>query len=164
MPVPAVVATDLVVVEADFALAGLEGLLDCPAAAGDGHWLLVRRSLADPRDLAYYLCYGPATTSLGDLVHVAGSRWAIEETFQTGKGEVGLDHYQVRRYDGWYRHTTLAMFAHAFLTLPEIRRLLARLIWHRTPDVDSVLSWSRWRRRHQAGARRCHYAARGALP
>ena len=76
-----------------------------------------RRSLADPRDLAYYLCYGPATTSLGDLVHVAGSRWAIEETFQTGKGEVGLDHYQVRRYDGWYRHTTLAMFAHAFLTV-----------------------------------------------
>lgn len=86
-------------------------------AAGDGHWLLVRRSLADPRDLAYYLCYGPAATSLGDLVHVAGSRWAIEETFQTGKGEVGLDHYQVRRYDGWYRHTTLAMFAHAFLTV-----------------------------------------------
>jgi len=53
---------------------------------------------------------------LATLVAVAGTRWAIEETFQTGKGEVGLDHYQVRRYDGWYRHMTLAMFAHAFLT------------------------------------------------
>jgi len=51
------------------------------------------------------------------LVAVAGKRWAIEETFQTGKAEVGLDHYQVRRYDGWYRQMTLAMFAHAFLTV-----------------------------------------------
>jgi SRSO17 transposase len=83
---------------------------------GTRSWLLVRRSLRDG-ERAYYLCRAPAPTALADLVRVAGARWAIEETFQTGKGEVGLDHYQVRRYDGWYRHMTLAMFAHAFLTV-----------------------------------------------
>jgi SRSO17 transposase len=79
--------------------------------------LLVRRSLTDPTDLAYYLCYGPEHTPLRELVRVAGARWAIEETFQTAKGQVGLDQYQVRRYDSWYRHITLAMLAHAFLTV-----------------------------------------------
>ena len=81
------------------------------------YWLLVRRSLTDPTDLAYYLCHGPEATPLRELVRVAGARWAIEETFQTAKGQVGLDQYQVRRYDGWYRHITLAMLAHAFLTI-----------------------------------------------
>jgi SRSO17 transposase len=82
-----------------------------------GYWLLVRRSLTDPEDLAYYLCHGPERTPLRELVRVAGARWAIEETFQTSKGQVGLDQYQVRRYDSWYRHITLAMLAHAFLTI-----------------------------------------------
>ena len=81
------------------------------------YWLLVRRSLADPDDLAYYVCYGPERTPLRELVRVAGARWAIEETFQTAKGQVGLDQYQVRRYDSWFRHITLAMLAHAFLTV-----------------------------------------------
>jgi SRSO17 transposase len=82
-----------------------------------GYWLLVRRNLSDPTDLAYYLCHGPERTPLRELVRVAGARWAIEETFQTAKGQVGLDQYQVRRYDSWYRHITLAMLAHAFLTV-----------------------------------------------
>ena len=82
-----------------------------------GYWLLVRRSLTDPDDLAYYLCHGPERTPLRELVRTAGARWAIEETFQTAKGQVGLDQYQVRRYDSWYRHITLAMLAHAFLTV-----------------------------------------------
>jgi len=82
-----------------------------------GYWLLARRSLTDPTDLAYYLCYGPPNTPLRELVRVAGTRWAIEETFQSAKGQVGLDQYQVRRYDAWYRHITLVMLAHAFLTV-----------------------------------------------
>ena len=81
------------------------------------YWLLARRSLTDPDDLAYYLCHGPERTPLRELVRVAGARWAIEETFQTAKGQVGLDQYQVRRYDSWYRHITLAMLAQAFLTV-----------------------------------------------
>ncbi len=84
---------------------------------GPEHWLLARRSLTDPTDLAYYLAAAPAHTPLRELARIAGVRWAIEETFQTAKNEVGLDHYQVRRYPSWYRHITLAMLAHAFLTI-----------------------------------------------
>jgi hypothetical protein len=43
------------------------------------------------------------------------------------------------------------------LTVPELRRLLVRLLWHRAPDPTLTLGWSIWRRRHQATARRCHY-------
>ena len=84
---------------------------------GKGHWLLARRSIAKPGELAYYVCFGPAGTSLEELVRVAGTRWAIEECFEEAKGEVGLDQYEVRRWDGWYRHITLAMLAQAYLTV-----------------------------------------------
>jgi SRSO17 transposase len=90
--------------------------LAAPASADFTRWLLVRRSRRDG-ELAFYACFGPAATSLVGLVRVAGIRWAIEERFQTAKGEVGLDHYQVRRWPGWYRHITLALLAHAFLTV-----------------------------------------------
>jgi SRSO17 transposase len=80
-----------------------------------GYWLLARRRVADPTEFAYYVCFGAATTALADLVRVAGTRWAIEECLQAAKGEVGLDHYEVRRWDGWYRHVTLGLLAHAFL-------------------------------------------------
>jgi SRSO17 transposase len=86
------------------------------------YWLLARRSLKDPTDIAYYLCHAAARTGLGKLASVAGTRWAIEETFQTSKGETGLDHYQVRQWTGWYRHITLSMFAHAFLTVTRSKK------------------------------------------
>ncbi|HLH79926.1 MAG TPA: IS701 family transposase [Chthonomonas sp.] len=84
---------------------------------GTGSWLLVRRSLTEPTDLAYYVCWGPAATPLRELVRVAGVRWAIEEAFAQAKGDVGLDQYEVRRWTGWYRHITLALLAHAYLTV-----------------------------------------------
>jgi SRSO17 transposase len=87
---------------------------------GRGHWLLVRRRLADG-ELAYYVCYGPARTTLAELVRVAGTRWMVESGFQAGKGQTGLDHYQVRRYQAWYRHVTLAMVALAFLAVMRAR-------------------------------------------
>jgi SRSO17 transposase len=90
--------------------------LAAPASADFTRWLLVRRSRRDG-ELAFYACFAPAATSLVGLVRVAGIRWAIEESFQTAKGEVGLDHYEVRRWPGWYRHITLALLAHAFLTV-----------------------------------------------
>jgi SRSO17 transposase len=84
-------------------------------AHGRRGWVLARRSISDPTDIAYYVCFGPRGTRLRELVRVAGARWAVEESFQTAKNEVGLDQYQVRRYDAWYAHITLAMTAAAFL-------------------------------------------------
>jgi SRSO17 transposase len=78
-------------------------------------WVLARRSISDPTDIAYYVCHGKRGTRLRELVRVAGTRWAVEESFQTAKNEVGLDNYQVRRYDTWYAHITLSMAAAAFL-------------------------------------------------
>ena len=84
---------------------------------GKGYWLLARRSVSHPGELSYYVCYGPAGTSLEELVRVAGTRWSIEESFEEAKGQVGLDQYEVRRWDGWYRHITLAMLAQAYLSV-----------------------------------------------
>ena len=84
---------------------------------GKGYWLLVRRSIAQPEELAYYVCFGPAQTPLEELVQVAGTRWAIEEGFEEAKSEVGLDQYEVRKWESWYRHITLALLAHAYLVV-----------------------------------------------
>lgn len=84
---------------------------------GWDHWLLARRSLTDPTDIAYYICFCPAGTLLEELARIAGSRWMVEECFQTAKNETGLDHYQVRGYTAWYRHITLSMAALAFLAI-----------------------------------------------
>jgi SRSO17 transposase len=92
------------------------------------YWLLARRSRADAIGLAYYLCHAPARTGLAELVAVAGTRWAIEETFQTSKGQTGLDRYQVRQYTGWYRHITLSMLAHAFLTVTRSKKGAQNLV------------------------------------
>jgi SRSO17 transposase len=112
---------------------------------GFSRWLLVRRSLTPGPDgeleLAFYLCYGPAGTTLSQLVHIAGTRWAIEECFQTAKNETGLDHYQVRRYDGWHRHITLAMLAAAYLAVTAATAPKARPAWSRSPAPRSAVSW-----------------------
>jgi SRSO17 transposase len=83
-------------------------------------WALARRSIpTDPGEkpeLAYYVCAGPADTGLEQLTAVAGGRWRIEECFQAAKNEAGLASYQVRDYTAWYRHITLAMLAHAYLS------------------------------------------------
>lgn len=81
-----------------------------------GRWLLVRKSLSESEELAYYVVFGPRAATLEEMVKVAGSRWRIEECFETAKGEVGLAQYEVRKWTAWHRHMTLAMWAHAFLT------------------------------------------------
>jgi SRSO17 transposase len=91
--------------------------LSDPAQQGWKRWLLVRRSISDPSELTGYIAYAPARTSLAEQVRVAGMRWTVEESIQTAKGEVGLDHYEVRSWTGWYRHMTLAMWAQAFLSV-----------------------------------------------
>jgi SRSO17 transposase len=88
------------------------------------HWLLVRRSLSKPEERAYYVVFCPEGTPLPELVRVAGSRWTIEECLESAKGEVGLDQYEVRKWDAWYRFITLALLAHAYLTVLRSRALL----------------------------------------
>jgi SRSO17 transposase len=85
------------------------------------HWLLVRRSRKDPKDLAYYVVFGPARTTLATLARVAGRRWAVEECFEVAKQEVGLADYEIRSWHGWYRHVTLAMLALAFLAAMRVK-------------------------------------------
>jgi SRSO17 transposase len=132
----------------DWAVASVAAGDDTPP--GWGRWLLVRRQIltADQTaagrepELAYYLCAGPPGTTDGQLIRVAGTRWAIEECFQTAKNEVGLDHYQVRRYDAWYRHITLALLAHAYLAVTAAiapKDLAAAS--SRSPSARSAVCW-----------------------
>ncbi len=146
------------------------------------HWLLIRRSLGDPQEQAYYFVFAPVGTTLPEMVAAIGARWHIEEDFENAK-DLGLDHYEVRGFLGWYRHLTLVLLALAFLTgicaseqggispapaalpagpavrrlsVPEVRHLLARLIWPAPSSTRLVLAWSWWRRCHQGRASYSH--------
>jgi SRSO17 transposase len=141
-----------------------------------GHrWLLIRRNRTTKK-LAFYRCYSPRHVPLPALVKIAGIRWATEENFQASKGLTGLDEHQVRRWDSWYRWTTLAMLALAFLTIAaatehtrpppadqipltrnEIAALFAALIIEPARDTRHRLRWSTCRRRRQHRAKTCHY-------
>ena len=89
---------------------------------GWSHGLLVRRSIEEQPEHAYYWFYAPKRkATLESLVRVAGQRWQIEQAFQTAKGECGLDHYEVRHWQGWHRHITLAMLAAAVLAILRAR-------------------------------------------
>lgn len=89
-----------------------------------GRWLLVRRQIEDPRELAYYLCYGEAETTAPELIRIAGSRWRVEDCLAEAKGECGLDEYEVRKWEGWHKHVTLTLLAHAYLVV--VRSLAQR--------------------------------------
>jgi len=91
--------------------------VSAPAQAGWKRFLLLRRSISDPSEMTGYIVFARADTTLSELVRVAGTRWTVEESIQTAKGEVGLDHYEVRSFTGWYRHMSLAMWAQAFLSV-----------------------------------------------
>lgn len=142
------------------------------------HWLLIRRCLDDPTELAYYLLWAPPATPLSIMVLAIGARWHIEQDLEATK-DLGLDQYEVRNYLGWYRHITLVLLAYAFLvqccvqdrvsvpasqadeavspgvpalialTPSEVQHLLARLIWPLPASVSLVCAWSHFRRSHQ---------------
>ena len=93
-------------------------LIRCSQEDGWVQSLLVRRSIEDQPEYAYYRGYAPMhQTTVRALARVAGQRWQIEQASQLAKGECGLDHYEVRHWQGWYRHITLAMLAHAVLAV-----------------------------------------------
>ena len=97
-------------------------------------WLVARRSVTDPSAISYYIASASRETPLAQLARVAGARWAIEESFETAKGEVGLDHYEVRSWAGWYRHITLSMLAHAYLSAVRAAAVDAEAQKKRRPD------------------------------
>jgi SRSO17 transposase len=85
--------------------------------AGMRRWLLVRCDAEDPNDYTYFLAFGPEQTPEAELVRVCTTRWQIEEGFAQAKGEVGLDQYEVRKWEAWHRHATLCLLAHAYLVV-----------------------------------------------
>jgi SRSO17 transposase len=89
---------------------------------GWGHALLLRRHPNRTQEVAYYLVYAPVAWPLEELVRAAGSRWTIEEMFKLAKGQVGLEHYEVRSWPGWHRHITLALVALAALAVGTAKR------------------------------------------
>jgi hypothetical protein len=93
------------------------------ATASPRHWVLIRRSLADPSDLAFYYCHAPQgrPVSLPVLIKVAGKRWPVEECLQQGKGQAGLDQHQVRTWHSFHRHTVLSMCAQALFAVAAAR-------------------------------------------
>jgi SRSO17 transposase len=154
-------------------------LIDITSSLPGHESIMVRRN-DSTGDLAYYRCWSAHSVPLHTLVRVAGRRWTIEESFQTAKGQAGLDEHQVRTWTSWHRWTILSMLAMAFLavtcanertrtptlkilipfTLNEIRRLFDKLVLIRTATRDSIWAWSLWRRKHQATARAHHYHRR----
>ena len=84
---------------------------NAPEPESYARWLLMRRSVADPTEVAFFACGGPPKTALDDLVRIAGIRWAVEECFELAKGDCGLDEYEVRSWTGWHRHATLSLWA-----------------------------------------------------
>jgi SRSO17 transposase len=145
------------------------------------HWVLIRRIPSDPSEKSYYLVFAPLGTTLEVMVRAIGARWCIEEEFENGK-DIGLDHYEVRSFVGWFRHMTLVMLVLAMLTVvcakerlssparesdqtpslpialsvPEVRRLLGRLLFPLAHSARAVLAWSWWRRCQQARASASH--------
>ena len=86
-----------------------------PPAEGYAHTLLIRRSVADPSEIEFFLAHAPEPTPIPELIAVAGMRWKIEENNGQGKDLLGLDQYQVRKWTPWHRHVSACMLAHAFL-------------------------------------------------
>lgn len=85
-----------------------------------GPWtrgLLIRRSIADPADLAFFSTWCAKGTPMAKLVAVEGHRWAIEDSFETAKNEFGLDHNETRSWHGWHRHVSLVMLAFAMMAV-----------------------------------------------
>ncbi len=111
--------------------------------------VLFRRGISDPSEVSYYLIFCRRTAKLEEAVQAAGGRWRIEECFESAKGEVGLDHYEVRSWTGWHRHITLAMMAHAALVISRSKVFPAPAP-EKTQKPSSLAAFKK-KRREQSG-------------
>ena len=95
-------------------------------------WLVIKRSLGGQPAYWYYISNAPWSTRLPTFVWWSGVRWAIEQCFEEGKTELGMDHYEVRQYPGWHHHMWICMLAHFFLWHVNIR------LGGKSPGIDPV--------------------------
>ena len=119
-----------------------------PPTEGWKRCLLVRRSKTDPDDMRAYACFAPDDTPIEKLVQVAGIRWTVESCFAESKSEVGLDHYEVRSFDGWYKHITFACLALALLTYLSCNSLDKMTIQQHNPSSSSLDEFKKGRGLH----------------
>ena len=115
------------------------------AVEGFERSLLIRRSKSAPDELRAYICFAPVDTPKQKLIETVGTRWTVETCFKESKSEVGLDQYEVRSYDGWYKHITLACFALAFLTVLCTNSLDGKSIQQHNPSESSLDAFKKGR-------------------
>jgi len=116
-------------------------------------WLIIRRNLEDPTEIKYYFSNAPLSMPLQEFVRISGMRWPIESIFEESKGEIGMDHYEMRSWIGWHHHMLLVSLAHHFLvrlriqfqdqapalTIYQIRLLLCSVLPSFVSDIQSAL-------------------------
>jgi len=115
---------------------------------GSKRTVLVRRSKGSPDELRAYICFASNDTPAQKLLEIAGARWTVETCFKESKSEVGLDQYEVRSYDGWYKHITFACIALALLTVLSSRSLDTKPIQQHNPASSSLDEFKKGRNLH----------------
>jgi SRSO17 transposase len=129
-------------------------------------WLIVRRNLEDPAEIKYFFSNAPISTPLSEFVRISGMRWPIETIFEEAKGEVGMDHYEMRSWIGWHHHMLLVCLAHHFLvrlrilfqeqapmlTIYQVRILLCSVLPSFVSDIQSAIDRVRY-------YQKCNFAA-----
>jgi hypothetical protein len=136
----------------------------------DQLWLIIRRNLDDPSEVKYYFSNAPVSIPLAELVRVCGMRWPIETIFEEAKGEVGMDHYEMRSWIGWHHHMLFVSLAHLFLvrlriqvleqapalTIYQVRLLLCSVLPSFVLDIQSALERVRYYQQHNFAAYLSH--------
>jgi SRSO17 transposase len=129
-------------------------------------WLIIRRNLVDPTEVKYFFSNAPISTPLSEFVRISGMRWPIETSFEEAKGEVGMDHYEMRSWVGWHHHMLLVCLAHHFLvrlriqfqeqapalTIYQVRLLLCSVLPSFVSDIQSAIDRVRY-------YQKCNFAA-----
>ena len=133
-------------------------------------WLIIRRNLDDPSEIKYFFSNAPLSTPLEEFVRISGMRWPIETIFEESKGEIGMDHYEMRSWIGWHHHMLLVSLAHHFLvrlriqfqdpsptlTIYQVRILLCSVLPSFISDIQAALERVRYYQQRNFVAYRSH--------
>lgn len=133
-------------------------------------WLILRRNLEDPKEIKYFFSNAPLCTPLAEFVRISGMRWPIETIFEEAKGEVGMDHYEIRSWIGWHHHMLLVSLAHHFLvrlriqfqeqapalTIYQVRFLLCSVLPSFAFDIQAALERVRYYQKRNFAAYLSH--------